>query len=163
MFQFYCIQLSRLSWVFSIGNATSAGVSSWSMTNPCSPTVSTGYFSVSFSYYAQNASETLTIASVNVPAYIYIDDISVLDVSTGTELLCNGGFENGTCICWSGTCPLSNSPCRTGNYCINNGITYLTSFSQTFNAIVGHQLLISLYTYWSGSGGGVTLDITVQP
>jgi hypothetical protein len=137
-------------------------VTLWSMSNPCSSTSS--YFQVSFYYYAQNSSETLTFGIVNGPAYTYLDDVSVIDVTqSSTQLLCNGGFENGTCICWSGTCPINTSPCHTGSYCINNGYTSMTYMSQTFNTIVGDLLYISFYTYWSGSGSSVTTSVTITP
>jgi hypothetical protein len=134
------------------------------MSNPCSP--QTGYFQVSFSYIAQNTSEILSFGIVNGPAYTYLDDVSVLDAATSTELLCNGGFETGSCSpCWSGTGYLisQNSP-HNGSYCIYNGATSMTYLQQTFNATVGQQLSISFWTQWSGSGSSnIVISVTIQP
>ncbi len=142
--------------------APGSPVTLWYMANPCSPISS--YFQVSFYYYAQSSNETLTFGIVNGPAFTYLDDVSVIDVTqSSTQLLCNGGFENGTCICWSGTCLISTSPCYTGNYCISNGYTSMTYMSQTFNTNVGDLLYISFYTSWSGSGNGVTTSVTITP
>ena len=138
----------------------------WYMSNPCSAVSS--YFQVSMYYYAQGSSETLTFGIVNAPAYTQIDDVSVIDVTqSSAQLLCNGGFEMGSCSCWSGTCPTSTSGYHTGSYCISNGYTSMTYMSQTFNTTVGHLLYISFYTSWSGSGSGsgssITTSVTISP
>jgi len=155
--------LLRITFLGTTTVAYGNPVTLWDMTNPCSAV--TTYFPVSFYYYAQSTSETFTFGVVNVPAYTYIDSISVIDVTqSGTELLCNGGFDNGTCICWSGYCPISTSPCYSGTHCINNGATSMTYMSQTFHpAAVGDLLYISFYTSWTGSGSGLTIDVTITP
>jgi hypothetical protein len=135
------------------------------MTNPCSP--QTNYTQISLSYTAQSTTETLTIAMVNVPATTYLDDFSVVDVSTSTQLLCNGGFESGVCPpCWNGTvCSYisTNNP-HSGTHSISNPATSMTYLQQTFNTTIGRQLAISFWTMWTGSAStGIITSITIQP
>ncbi len=140
-------------------------VTVWYMSNPCS--AANSYFLVSFYYNAQSTTETLTFGIVNGPVTTYLDDVSVIDVTqSSTQLLCNGGFENGTaCSCWSGTCPLgTGASCHTGSYCISNSQTSMSYLSQTFHpAAVGDLLYISFYTKWGGTGSQITTAVTMTP
>lgn len=55
----------------------------------------------SFSYTAPNInSATLVFAFRNDPSFWYLDDVSVTN-STGSELLLNGGFEQGSYSKWT--------------------------------------------------------------
>ncbi|CAF1084411.1 unnamed protein product [Adineta ricciae] len=146
--------------------APGAATTLWYMNNPCSP--QTTYMHVTLSYVAQSAKETITFAVVNVPAYTWLDDISVVDATTSAQLLCNGDFENGTCSpCWIGsgcTGHISTNTPHNGTYGIYNGATSMTYMQQTFNTTIGRHLRIGFWTKWSGSiSTGITTSVSIQP
>ncbi|CAF0747432.1 unnamed protein product [Didymodactylos carnosus] len=157
--------------VYHYANATtvvvspSAPVIVWSMSNPCTNTNFTNYFQVAFNYTARGTTETLTFGVMNALAHTSIDDVSVRDLITSTELLCNGGFENGTTCspCWTGYCAVNTTYCHNGNYCIYNGASTMTYMSQIYTTSIGRPILISFWIRWTGSGSGVTTIVTVQP
>ncbi|CAF1183794.1 unnamed protein product [Adineta ricciae] len=146
--------------------APGAATTLWYMNNPCSP--QTTYRHVTLSYVAQSTKETITFAVVNVPAYTWLDDISVVDVTTSAQLLCNGGFENGTCSpCWIGSgCVghISTNTPHSGVYGIYNGALSMTYMQQTFNTTIGRHLSIGFWTKWSGSiSTSITTSVSIQP
>ncbi len=132
----------------------------FNMSNPYSA-VST-YFPVVCYYIAPGSNETITFGIQNNPAWTYIDDVSV--ISNGVELLCNGGFENGTQICWQGANHIASGCGHTGSYCYSDAIVGSVDYvSQTFNTTPGALLNISFWTHWTGSGAGITTIVTISP
>jgi hypothetical protein len=120
------------------------------------------YFQVVYYYIAVGSSETLTFGIQNNPAYTEIDDVSV--VSNGAQLLCNGGFEAGTQVCWSGANHISTASPHTGSYCYYDGVVGAPDYvSQTFSTTPGALLNISFWIQWSGSGSGVLTTVTISP
>lgn len=130
--------------------------------NISNPSSSSSYFNVSWLYYAQSSSETIKFGIQNNPSYTRIDDVSVL---YGTQqLLCNGGFENGSMICWQGANHLSYGSAHTGSYCYNDGTVGAPDYVwQTFSTVPGALLYISFWIAWGGSGGGVYTNVTIYP
>jgi len=133
-----------------------------SLLNISSPSSGSSYFNVSWLYYAQGYNETITFAIQNNPSWTQIDDVSVL---YGTEeLLCNGGFENGSMICWEGANHLSASNPHSGTYCYNDGVVGSPDYVwQTFSTIPGALLYISFWIAWGGAGNGVYTNVTISP
>ncbi|CAF1324318.1 unnamed protein product [Rotaria magnacalcarata] len=114
------------------------------------------YIRIAWLYIAQSASETITIATYNVPATTYIDDVSIIDVNTSQELLTNGGFESGAVI-WSGSASSSitsgGSSCYDGSWCYSDALTVPHgNISQSVSTTTGHTLSISFYISWGGTG-----------
>ncbi len=133
-----------------------------SLLNISAPSSSSSYFNISWLYYAQGYNETIAFGIQNNPSYTEIDDVSVL---YGTEeLLCNGGFENASMICWQGANHLSTGNPHTGSYCYNDGVVGAPDYVwQTFSTVPGALLYISFWIAWGGSGGGVYTNVTIYP
>jgi hypothetical protein len=144
------------SFIIAPGNGTTI----FSVNSPSSS--ASTYFPIVFYYIAQGSNETIKFGAQNNPASTYFDDISVM--SNGVELLCNGGFENGTQICWQGANHLQSGSGHTGNYCYADGIVGSVDYiSQSFNTTPGALLNISFWTYWTGSGTGIVTIVTITP
>jgi hypothetical protein len=88
--------------------------------------------------------------------YWHLDDVSILDENmSNSEMLVNGGFENGTltgwqllCIsnCLSSSGAISNSPCNTGLFCYQDGCKNEFDFlRQSFSMTIGHTYTLSFY------------------
>jgi hypothetical protein len=146
--------------MYSFIIAAGSGTTIYSVNTPCATT--TAYFPIVYYYIAQGSNETLTFGVQNNPATTYFDDISV--VSNGVELLCNGGFENGTQICWSGANHIQSGCGHTGTYCYSDPVVgSLDYLSQSFLITPGALLNISFWTYWTGSGSGIITTVTITP
>ena len=149
---------TRYTEIFIV--ASGSGTTIFSVNSPCSS--ASTYFPIVFYYIAKSSNETITVGAQNDPATTFFDDISVM--SNGVELLCNGGFENGTQICWQGAYHLQSGCGHTGSYCYSDPVVGSVDYiTQSFNTTLGALLNISFWTYWTGSGTGVVTIVTITP
>jgi hypothetical protein len=102
-----------------------------------------------------------------------MDDVSISNGTT--EMLLNGGFEsgsfspywstsqpNGGCNAFTTGAQIDWSSCRTGSYCLVDGCGGRTDqISQSFTAITGQVYLISFWLKQGGSGGGISVSVTL--
>jgi hypothetical protein len=86
----------------------------------------------------------------------YLDDVSIVDTnSSNSQMLINGGFENGSLVGWQVLCSsscggfagsLSTTSCHTGSYCYTNGcFGGLDFLRQTFTSTIGHIYTLSFW------------------
>ncbi len=92
-----------------------------------------------------------------------MDDVSIVDTNaSNSEMLVNGGFENGTLagwqvICTSGCAPgssgsLSTTSCNTGSFCYKDGCKGSTDIlRQTFAMTIGHVYILSFWLTTAGT------------
>lgn len=112
--------------------------------------------------YNYTASSTHTavlefgFASSGINKIGYLDDVSIVDTNaSNSEMLINGGFENGSLVGWQSLCSsncmtlpgsLSTISCHTGSYCYKDGCKNSLDFlRQTFSTIIGHVYKL---TFW---------------
>lgn len=146
--------------IYSFIVAGSSPTTIYSLNGP-SAAVS-AYFPIVYNYIANGPTETIIFGLRNDPATTYISDISV--TSNGVELLCNGGFQSGTEMCWQGACHIRNGCGYSSPYCYADAVVgSLDYISQTFSTTPGAALNISFWTYWTGSGSGVITTVTISP
>jgi hypothetical protein len=102
-----------------------------------------------------------------------MDDVSVSNGTT--EMLLNGGFESGSFLpSWTTSTPngacggfgsgaqIDMSWCHTGSYCLVDGcVGRSDQISQSFTAIAGQVYLISFWLKQGGSGGGISVSVTL--
>jgi hypothetical protein len=123
------------------------------------------YLQIAWLYTAQSPNETITFSIYNSPGWTYIDDVSIIDMSTSQQLISNGGFESGQTN-WSGTAVSYISQpggCHTGTWCYYDGSSSNHAIFQTVSTTIGHTLSISFYIQWTGTGTGVFSNITITP
>jgi hypothetical protein len=126
--------------------------------------------SLTYTNYVYNFNPTSTSATLQLAfskasgaGVWYLDDVSVQDVNTSTEMLINGQFETGNFSGWSQFCTGSCSgflgsvqtgSCYQGTYCYEtyclNALIYLI---QTITTTVGHSYVVSYFLKSSPSGG----------
>lgn len=87
----------------------------------------------------------------------YLDDVSILDRNaSNSEMLINGGFENGTLIGWQVLCTsgcsgstgniTASASCQTGSYCYHDGCKGSTDFvRQVFTVTMGDVYTLSFW------------------
>jgi hypothetical protein len=87
----------------------------------------------------------------------YLDDVSIVDTNaSNSEMLINGGFENGSLVGWQVLCSsncggassgsLSTTSCNTGSYCYTDGCKNGLDFvRQLFTATIGHIYTLSFW------------------
>lgn len=102
----------------------------------------------SFEYTGQSNSDVITFAFDEGWDW-YLDDISVMDTSTDTELIDNGDFETGSlnsyCVC-SGRLMTGNNPFQghSGLYTYEpSSIVDRSKLSQSLNTIPGRKYNVS--------------------
>jgi hypothetical protein len=92
----------------------------------------------------------------------YLDDVSIVDTnSSNSEMLINGGFENGSLVGWQVLCSsncggfagsLSTTSCNTGSYCYADGCKMGVEFlRQTFTSTIGHIYTLSFWIQVHGN------------
>ncbi|CAF2654934.1 unnamed protein product [Rotaria sp. Silwood2] len=133
--------------------------------------MTSGWTQYSYSYVATNSEPFLLFTTTNTagPFMIYLDDVSVVDISVpSVELLENPSFENSTTvptgwITWcTSSCSISvnqvtASGCHTGsgNNCFMNRCrNYYDYIGQSFSAIIGHTYNISFWINQAAPGSG---------
>ncbi len=108
------------------------------------------YFS--FSYTAKSNADVITF-SFNKGWDWYLDDLSVRDVLTNTELVDDGGFESGTlnsyCVCFESFEPSTITHTKhSGSYaCEAQNFFGDTKISQSLNTIPNRNYNISFWLY----------------
>jgi fibronectin-binding autotransporter adhesin len=132
-----------------------------------------GYTLYTFSIQAQLAQTFLTFEFRQDPAYWRLDDVSVTS-SVGTELLLNGGFENGsyggqdtpndwTLIGQAGLDAggrVSGGCAHSGIYCYNDGaVGGVDGLYQAFSTTIGATYSLS---FWLANDGGAPTSAVVQ-
>ncbi|CAF1159872.1 unnamed protein product [Adineta ricciae] len=99
--------------------------------------------------------------------YWLLDDISVTYVSTGTNVLANGGFETGNLSNWTQFCAtntncqgsndrygqITGSSCRTGSFCYVDKCENYDYLVQSFPTVSGGQYIINFYLKLNNNGG----------
>jgi hypothetical protein len=86
----------------------------------------------------------------------YLDDVSIVDTNaSNSEMLINGGFENGSLVGWQTLCTstctgspgnLSTTSCHTGSYCYADGCqTGVEFLRQIFTATNEHIYTLSFW------------------
>jgi hypothetical protein len=86
----------------------------------------------------------------------YLDDVSIVDTNaSNSEMLINGGFENGTLVGWQQLCTsscqassgsITNTLCNTGSYCYMDGCKAGLDFlQQTFTTSIGHVYTLNFW------------------
>ncbi len=113
--------------------------------------LATGIATLEFGFKAKNPAKTW-----------HLDDVSIVDTTpANSEMLVNGGFENGTLIGWQVICSSINcggtggtivqSPCYSGSYCYEGACQGAYDFlHQSFNVTIGHVYLLSFWLYTDG-------------
>lgn len=113
----------------------------------------------SFEYTGQSNSDVITF-TVTKGWYWYLDDISVVDILTDTELIDNGDFESRTldtyCSCWGYVTPTNNKfPEHSGLYAYAPfALSEPSKLSQSLNTIPGRKYNVSFFLNHRNSGKG---------
>jgi hypothetical protein len=109
--------------------------------------------------------------STGSTGYVYVDDVSVVDVSTPSiQLLDNPSFENSTTNLtgWDAWCAnaancgtgypgqITNSTCHSGNCYIDHCRSNYDYLFQSFSTTIGHIYTIS---FWFQASGGGSMKI----
>ncbi|CAF3929744.1 unnamed protein product [Rotaria magnacalcarata] len=135
-------------------------------------TIALTYTRYSYGFTASDSSSTVTfiLTGDSGPAMHYwlIDDVSVNDTATNTNILVNGNCDQGSFIGWTQFCAtntncgtgdygrLTSSPCRSAAYCYmdkcNNG-GYYDYLLQSFNTVTGNYYILSFYIRAYVNGG----------
>ncbi|CAF4147236.1 unnamed protein product [Rotaria sp. Silwood2] len=125
----------------------------------------TTYQKQTYTYTAASTSmNTLEFGfkAVNPAKAWHLDDVSIIDKNaSNSEMLVNGGFENGTLIGWQVLCSslncgttsgnITQSNCHTGSYCYQGVCQNAYDFlRQTFSVISGHVYILSFWLYTDG-------------
>ena len=120
------------------------------------------YIRYSSNLTASTNATTITFAFQHNALFWWLDDVSIIDVTSGVELAANGGFETGNLVGWNYCNPNGTGnggrigqagaflP-HTGRY-FYHGAPYPKPdyLSQTVTTHVGQTYLIS---FWLGNGG----------
>ncbi|CAF1943733.1 unnamed protein product [Rotaria magnacalcarata] len=140
--------------------------------NFATATIALTYTRYSYPFTASDSSSTVTfiLTGDSGPAMHYwlIDDVSVNDTATNTNILVNGNFDLGSFIGWTQFCAtntncgtgnygqLTSSPCRSAAYCYmdkcNNG-GYYDYLLQSFGTVTGNYYILSFYIRAYANGG----------
>jgi hypothetical protein len=86
----------------------------------------------------------------------YLDDVSIVDTNaSNSQMLINGGFENGSLIGWQVLCTsncgslsgsISTTSCNTGLYCYTDGcVNGIDFLRQTFTTNIGDIYTLSFW------------------
>ncbi|CAF4049426.1 unnamed protein product [Rotaria magnacalcarata] len=130
------------------------------------------YTRYSYPFTASDSSSTVTfiLTGDSGPGMHYwlIDDVSVNDTATNTNILVNGNFDLGSFIGWTQFCAtntncgtgnygrLTSSPCRSAAYCYmdkcNSG-GYYDYLLQSFGTVTGNYYILSFYIRAYANGG----------
>ncbi|CAF2076656.1 unnamed protein product [Rotaria magnacalcarata] len=140
----------------------------------------TTYTLNSHTFTANDSSSTLTFILSGDPGpklhYWLLDDVSVNDTATNTNILVNGNFDQGTLNGWTQFCAtdancgngnygqLTNSPCRSApdcyvDTCSGSNFDYLL---QSFGTVPGNRYIVSFYMEVFASGGGHLAYVTLS-
>ncbi|CAM4777583.1 unnamed protein product [Rotaria magnacalcarata] len=143
-------------------------------------TAPTTYTLNSHTFTANDSSSTLTFILSGDPGpkmhYWLLDDVSVNDTATNTNILVNGNFDQGTLNGWTQFCAtdancgngnygqLTNSPCRSApdcyvDTCSGSNFDYLL---QSFGTVPGNRYIVSFYMEVFASGGGHLAYVTLS-
>ncbi|CAF0934604.1 unnamed protein product [Adineta ricciae] len=124
-----------------------------------------------YTFVASNSFATLTFVIKGERdgqhKYWLLDDISVTYVSTGTNVLANGGFETGNLSNWTQFCAtntncqgsndrygqITGSSCRTGSFCYVDKCENYDYLVQSFPTVSGGQYIINFYLKLNNNGG----------
>lgn len=113
--------------------------------------LSTDIAILEFGFKAKNPSKTW-----------HLDDVSIVDTTAlNSEILVNGGFENGSLIGWQVACSSLNcggtggilvqTSCHTGSYCYEGACQGAYDFlRQSFSVTAGRVYMLSFWLYTDG-------------
>ncbi|CAF0855657.1 unnamed protein product [Adineta steineri] len=138
----------------------------------------TTYHRYNYSFTANDLSSTLSFIATGDaggPAdhYWLLDQVSVNDMNSSTNVLINGDFETGNLNGWSQFCNTDanckttqyahtvSSPCYAGTYCVYDACQNFDYLYQSFSTVVGHYYLISYYLRGGGTGGSEKIFVTL--
>ncbi|CAF2103255.1 unnamed protein product, partial [Rotaria magnacalcarata] len=130
------------------------------------------YTRYSYPFTASDSSSTVTFILTGDDGakmhYWLLDDVSVNDTATNTNILVNGNFDQGTLNGWTQFCAtdancgngdygqLTTSPCRSAAYCYmdkcDNG-GYYDYLLQSFDTVTGNYYILSFYIRAYANGG----------
>ncbi len=134
----------------------------------------TTYTQYTYNYTASSTSTAVLefgFASTGGGKIGYLDDVSIVDTNaSNSEMLINGGFENGTLVGWQQLCTsscqmssfgsITNTQCNTGLFCYMDGCKCGLDFLlQTYTTIIGHVYTLN---FWYKGRNNAILYVTIS-